>query len=198
MTAKVPKTGYVSGEDIVVSVQIDNPTKTPVKEVKISLNLFATYFSQYPRIHTCVEKFPLAKVKSAPTEDVFTNTITEIIRVPPTPPTCQTYCKIIQLIYEIHIETKVRGIHGAPSIAIPITIGNVPLIKSQNSIEHPILQSLPVPTCLGETDGFQSLPIVDPIVNATAPYSPDELREYKILPTRKKTIWVIYICTYCV
>lgn len=173
MTAKIPKTGYVCGENIPVAIDIDNPTNTPIKEVKISLNLFATYFSQYPRIHTCVEKFPLAKVKTTLSEGVPKSTIIDVIRVPPTPPTCQTYCKIIQLTYELHIESKVKGLHGAPSIAIPITIGNVPLIQCQHSVEHPILQSLPVPNSLGESDGFPSLPIVDPIVNATAPYSPN-------------------------
>uniref|UniRef100_T1GD16 Uncharacterized protein n=1 Tax=Megaselia scalaris TaxID=36166 RepID=T1GD16_MEGSC len=32
LTVKVPKTGYVSGEVIPVTVDIDNPTKTPIKE----------------------------------------------------------------------------------------------------------------------------------------------------------------------
>lgn len=183
LTAKVPKTGYVSGENIIVTVDIDNPTKTPIKEVKISLNLFATYFSQYPRIHTCVEKFPLVKVKTTSLGSDSQSTITETIKVPPTPPSCQSYCKIIQLIYELHIETKVGGMHGAPSVAIPITIGNVPLMQIQNqSFEQPMLQSLPVPTCLDENDfDKNSLPMVDPIVNATAPYSPDAMGEFLCL-----------------
>lgn len=162
-----------------MTVDIDNPTKTPVKEVKISLNLFATYFSQYPRIHTCIEKFPLAKVKTTLLGADAQSTITETLRVPPTPPTCQSYCKIIQLIYELHIETKVGGIHGAPSVAIPITIGNVPLLQVQNAIEQPMMQSLPIPTSLEDCDSDKnSLPIVNPIVNATAPYSPDALGKF--------------------
>lgn len=178
LTAKVPKTGYVSGENIIVTVDIDNPTKTLIKEVKISLNLFATYFSQYPRTHTCVEKFPLVRKKTTSLGAESQSSITETIRVPPTPPSCQTYCRIIQLIYELHIETKVGGMHGAPSVAIPITIGNIPLMQAQNAMEQPIMRSLPVPSHLDDFDGEKnSLPIVDPIVNATAPYSPDALGE---------------------
>lgn len=89
-----------------------------------------------------------------------------------------SYCRIIQLIYELHIETKVGGAHGAPSIAIPITIGNVPLMQVQSTVEQPIMQSLPVPTSLDEFDyGKNSLPTVDSYVNPTAPYSPDALGE---------------------
>lgn len=90
-----------------------------------------------------------------------------------------SYCRIIQLIYELHIETKTGGIHGAPSIAIPITIGNVPLMQIQNTVEQPIMQSLPVPTNLGDhDDGKNTLPRMDPYVNPTAPYSPDALGEF--------------------
>lgn len=130
MRVSIPQNGFVSGQAIMVNTQIDNQTNTPLKGIRFSLNLVATYQSQLPRLETRVEKINLCKVKSAPVDKQTTVNFMEILRVPPTPPSCPDLCRIIQVSYEIDVMAKISGVQLSPSLVIPIIVGNVPLIVS--------------------------------------------------------------------
>lgn len=130
MRIDIPQNGFVSGQAIMVNTQIDNQSNTPLKGIRFALNLVATFHSQIPRQETRVEKINLCKVKSAPVDKQSTVNFMEILRVPPTPPSCPDLCKIIQISYEIDIMAKIAGVHLSPSLVIPIIIGNVPLMVS--------------------------------------------------------------------
>lgn len=130
MRVDIPQNGFVSGQSIMINTQIDNQSNTPLKGIRFALNLVATYHSQIPRPETRVEKINLCKVKSAPVDKQTTVNFMEILRVPPTPPSCPDLCKIIQISYEIDVMAKIAGVHFSPSLVIPIIVGNVPLAAS--------------------------------------------------------------------
>lgn len=130
MRVDIPQNGFVSGQAIMINTQIDNQSNTPLKGIRFALNLVATYHSQLPRQDTRVEKINLCKVKSAPVDKQTTVNFMEILRVPPTPPSCPDLCKIIQISYEIDVMAKISGVHLSPSLVIPIIVGNVPLTVS--------------------------------------------------------------------
>lgn len=125
----IPQNGFVSGQAIMVNTQIDNQSNTPLKGIRFALNLVATFHSQIPRAETRVEKINLCKVKSAPVDKQTTVNFMEILRVPPTPPSCPDLCRIIQISYEIDVMAKIAGVHFSPSLVIPVVIGNVPLMN---------------------------------------------------------------------
>lgn len=132
MRVDIPQNGFVSGQSIMINTQIDNQSNTPLKGIRFALNLVATYHSQIPRPETRVEKINLCKVKSAPVDKQTTVNFMEILRVPPTPPSCPDLCKIIQISYEIDVMAKIAGVHFSPSLVIPIIVGNVPLTIPTN------------------------------------------------------------------
>lgn len=124
----VPQTGYVPGEDITTTLTVTNESRSPVLDLKISFVMLVTLFSQHPKMNSHLERMDLVKIKCGPINSKTTRTISQLIRVPATPPTCYNLCKIIKISYEIEVEAKVGKFHQNPFVTLPITIGNVPIV----------------------------------------------------------------------
>lgn len=86
------------------------------------------YYSQHS-VDTISERFVVSKKQG---EGVTRNSKKQYVfelPVPATPPTCFDLCRIIQIAYQVVVETKVKGWHINERVHLPVTIGNVPLNK---------------------------------------------------------------------
>lgn len=131
MSAEIPASGFVSGQQVPVSIKINNESSVDVENVKISLKQIVHYCSQTPRrkikesIQTSIAS-PNPGVKSK-----NKGMIEGQIVIPPVVPTNIGTCSVVLIYYEIHVCAKVGGIHRSPVVKIPITIGTIPLFQSQ-------------------------------------------------------------------
>lgn len=139
MAASIPVSGYVCGQNIVVSIEMNNESNINVDDVKISLKKIIYYNSQRPTTKTKTEVLSEAELRCGAVGATNKIKFEQKLIIPPVPPSNMNYCRILNVTYEVHVTAKVSGMHTNPVIKLPITIGTVPLITSM-----PSQQSFPV------------------------------------------------------
>ncbi|XP_055904804.1 arrestin domain-containing protein 17-like isoform X2 [Eupeodes corollae] len=140
----LPQTGFVPGQDIIATVTVTNESTLKVIDLKISFVMLVTLFSQQPKMNSHLERFNLAKIKGGSVNSKTSRTLSHLIRVPATPPTCFNSCRLIKISYELEVEAKLQKIHHNPLITIPITIGNVPMVDVVNYQPLPSLNNFQI------------------------------------------------------
>lgn len=152
LSASIPMSGFVAGQNVVVSVDIVNESRIDVEDVKISLKKIILYHSQTPSKKTKAETLSETEVRCGGVEKRNKAKYDQKIVIPPVPPSNMNYCQVINVEYEIHVTAKIAGIHRNPVVKLPITIGTVPLNVSlpqnqQFAIHYPSTPShAPSPT----------------------------------------------------
>lgn len=126
LSVDITQTGYVPGQMILVSGEVNNQSNCDAKKINVFLNLRAIYTSDCPRTNTKVEKICLVKKESSPVARKTRRNFTEIIRVPATAPSCEHLSKVVRISYEIAVVAVMNGLIRNAKAVIPITIGNVP------------------------------------------------------------------------
>ncbi|XP_036329503.1 arrestin domain-containing protein 5 isoform X2 [Rhagoletis pomonella] len=121
------QTGYVPGQYVLVSADVDNQSSVDCKKLIITLNLRATYTSDTPALRTVSEKICLAKKVCGHVPRYMRKAFAETIRVPATAPTCEHISKVVRVSYELCVQAMMSSVMRNPKTVIPITIGNVPL-----------------------------------------------------------------------
>lgn len=127
VSAEIPSCGYVAGQSVMISIKINNESNVDVEEVKISLKKFIFYNSQSPRRKTRERVESAAEIRYPGIKGKSKGNIEAQLTIPAVPPTSIAFCSVIQVSYEIHVQSKVGGIHRSPLLRLPITIGTVPL-----------------------------------------------------------------------
>lgn len=126
LKASIPFTGYVPGQTINVSVEVNNQSRTNVKEVRISLKKVIRLSSLKPRKKTKELIVSEAKIF---TDSVSVSTLQSFEKkliVPSLPPNILN-CDVIQVQYELRVKAKTSGLSRSPKLKIPIVIGTIPL-----------------------------------------------------------------------
>lgn len=132
MAASIPMSGYVAGQSVNVSIEINNESRVDVEDVKIILKKIIFYNSQAPTKRTKEEVLTEKEVRCGGVSKQKQEKYEQLLVIPPIPPSNMNYCRILNVAYEIHVTAKVSGVHQSPTIRLPITIGTVPLyIPSQ-------------------------------------------------------------------
>lgn len=137
---KIPQAGYVPGQSIPVQALIINNTNMPVSEVKFSLIMIVRYISENPSQHN-VQRINVSKVKKEGVLRYCTRSLRDEILVPATPPTCLQTCNIIQIVYQVEMEVKMKAFHKSQVVTLPVIIGNVPLANNTSGME--VIQKQP-------------------------------------------------------
>jgi Arrestin (or S-antigen), N-terminal domain/Arrestin (or S-antigen), C-terminal domain len=127
LSAEVPISGFVAGQSVPISIKVNNESGTDVDETKISLKKIIHYNSQTPRRKTRERIESAAEVRHSGVPAKSKGNIEALLNLPPVPPTNTSFCRVLQVSYEIHVVAKVGGIHRSPVLRLPITIGTVPL-----------------------------------------------------------------------
>nr|XP_014098602.2 arrestin domain-containing protein 17 [Bactrocera oleae] len=139
MKVDLQQTGYVPGQFVLISADVDNKSAADCKKLIIMLNLRATYNSETPALHSVSEKICLVKKVCGPVPRQSHKSFAETIRIPATAPTCEHISKIVRVSYELCVMAVMSTIMRNPKTTIPITIGNVPLTTT-NTIEEDWLE----------------------------------------------------------
>lgn len=139
MAASIPVSGYVCGQNIIVSIELNNESSIDIDDIKVSLKKIIFYNSQTPQTKTKAEILSEAEVRCGAVTATNQRRFEQSLLIPPVPPSNMNYCRILNVTYEVHVTAKVSGMHTNPVIKLPITIGTVPLIASM-----PQQQTFPV------------------------------------------------------
>lgn len=127
VAASIPQSGYVAGQNVHVSIEINNESSIDVESIKITLKKFIFYNSQTPSRKTKEEVLTEAEMRSGGVLKRSKGKFDQKLLIPPVPPSNMNYCRILNVFYEIHVTAKIAGVHTNPVIRLPITIGTVPL-----------------------------------------------------------------------
>lgn len=127
IAASIPMSGYVAGQLVNVSIEINNESSIDVEDIKVTLKKFIFYNSQTPSKKTKEEVLTEAEIRSGGVLKRNKGKFDQKLLIPPVPPSNMNYCRILNVSYEVHVTAKIAGIHKNPVIRLPITIGTVPL-----------------------------------------------------------------------
>lgn len=132
LMASIPMSGFVSGQGIPVSIQINNQSSIDVDQLKVSLMKIVFYNSQTPEKKTKEETQIISEVKCGKVQKNSAAKFDQRLNIPALPPSNLTYCRILNVSYEVHVSASMSGFHSNPLMKIPITLGTIPL-----NIQHP-------------------------------------------------------------
>ncbi|XP_034485851.1 arrestin domain-containing protein 2 [Drosophila innubila] len=133
----LPQRGYVPGQTMPVTVLVTNDSHIRVEEIKATLVMMVLYYSQCS-VETISERLVVSKKKGEGVTRNCKKQFTFDLHVPATPPTCFDLCRIIQIAYQVEVETKVKGWHINERVHMPVTIGNVPLTRQLQQQPRPL------------------------------------------------------------
>lgn len=135
MSASIPFSGYVPGQTITVNVQVNNQSKTHVKEIKVSLKKIVTMISQKPKRKSIDLVIGEAKVSSDAVPVLTVQQFEKKLVVPSLPPNI-TNCNVIHVQYELRVKAITGGLSRSPKLKMPLTIGTVPLRNIPQSLSR--------------------------------------------------------------
>uniref|UniRef100_A0A182YBS8 Arrestin_C domain-containing protein n=1 Tax=Anopheles stephensi TaxID=30069 RepID=A0A182YBS8_ANOST len=127
ITVKLPMTGYVPGQFILVTVDISNGSNKCIAEVKLKLRRQVRYSSKTPYQQKRTVYNTLAKFQCSGVDAKGSAGYERRFLVPSEPPTRSD--TIIRLEYFVEVTAKVLGMAYSPEVQIPVIIGTVPLMN---------------------------------------------------------------------
>lgn len=172
LMASIPMSGYVSGQSIPVSIQVNNQSSIDVDQLKVSLKKIVFYNSQMPEKKTREEAHIVTEVKFGKVQKNSAAKFDQRLNIPALPPSNLTYCRILNVSYEVHVSASMSGFHSNPLIKIPITLGTIPL-----NIQRPLALATPAAN--------SPLPMTDTIL-----VSQTTVQSFEI---RKIILFIVYL-----
>lgn len=131
----VPVSGYVSGQDIPVTIEIDNASNVTVRDVICKLKKLITFISKEPYGSKREEAITVGEIVFDGVLPNGSNTATRFLKVPPVPPSALDNCSIIDLSYYMKVVAEVDGCHANLKTSTPIIIGTIPLVSYQPAFQ---------------------------------------------------------------
>lgn len=123
MTAQIPFCGFVAGQSIPISVEINNESKVDVTDIVVELVKMIYYNSDFPRMRTRKREERIAQTRHEGVPARNKSETKGVLVIPSVPPTNTGTCRTIQIFYELHVTAKTSGLHRNLTIMLPITIG---------------------------------------------------------------------------
>lgn len=155
---RLPVSGYVSGQTIPITAEVDNASNVTVDSLKLCLRKRVSFHVHQPQRATRKEDEVIEELTMGPIDAGGSKTWEQKIEVPALPPSNLVNCGIIDLDYEMGVVAQVSGLHSNMTGIIPLTIGTVPLADWKSPMPY--------------TDKPQLQPEPDPSMLPTQPVSP--------------------------
>jgi hypothetical protein len=156
MSTSIPFSGFVPGQNIEVTVTMNNQSNIDVEGTKLTLERNTQYISQTPRKKIRFESLTVKEVFGNGMAASGSGQVRLSLVVPPLAPTNLNYCRVLTTSYQLKVLAKVTGAHKNPFINIPITIGTIPFRPSQAPNYEAIMNS-----SIASTSTHPSAPIFD-------------------------------------
>ncbi|KAH8399175.1 hypothetical protein KR215_003725 [Drosophila sulfurigaster] len=135
----IPQTGYVSGQILPITCEVDNASNVNLAAVKFELRKLVTFHTNQPRSEKRESKVIISQLSVGPVNAGESRTFTQQMEIPALPPTNLLNCGIIALDYDLHVECDVSGPHRNLTGKVPITLGTIPLAALKPQTDDPSL-----------------------------------------------------------
>lgn len=169
--AYLPAKGYVPGQDIPVTIEIENGSDVKVREVTCELLKIVSYHCTSPR-GSKEESMVVAELKfQGPVAGHESKTWSANMRIPSVPASMLQSCSIIDITYKLIMKAVLKGLHADLVHRISIIIGTVPLSQStcpQQALPPPSAPPAPGAPVAAYTDML--LPTYEECMNSTSAY----------------------------
>ncbi|KRG00837.1 uncharacterized protein Dmoj_GI23546, isoform B [Drosophila mojavensis] len=139
VVTSIPQTGYVSGQILPITCEVDNTSNVNLTAVKFELRKLVTFHTNQPRSEKRESKVIIAQLSVGPVNAGESRTFSQQMEIPALPPTNLLNCGIIALDYDLHVECDVSGPHRNLTGKVPITLGTIPLASVKPPVEDPSL-----------------------------------------------------------
>lgn len=128
LTVTLPYAGFVPGQNIPMTIDIDNKTTVEILWTKITFTRKVEFTCDSPKLKTKTELNKILEVLIEGASELSTKRIQKELPLPHvlTSSTLEL-CKIIKISYDLRVEFETSGCHCNPFFDIPITIGVIPL-----------------------------------------------------------------------
>ncbi|XP_059610436.1 arrestin domain-containing protein 2-like [Phlebotomus argentipes] len=164
ITVKLPQTGFITGDNIPVSVHISNLSSVTIQGVQVKLMQRCEFFATTPRHKSKsnetkidYKRFELIQQKDERDIELQTD-----IRVPFTEVSCKLAAHI-KVFYHLEVAIYVLGCHNTTRMYVPITIGTFPLRPEGEN--NTFLPQVAFPNAPPQID----MPIVPPMLPGSSP-----------------------------
>lgn len=155
MSASIPFAGYVPGQKIEVTINMNNQSNVDIEGTKVSLERNTQYISQTPRKKIRLECLTVKEVFGVGMRACGSGEIRLTLPVPPLAPTNTNFCRVLTTTYQLKILAKVAGAHKNPHLNIPITIGTIPFNASAQAPHYDAVMN----SSIASTSSHPSAPI---------------------------------------
>lgn len=130
VTATTPRSGYVPGDVIELTMHVNNQSSVDVKSIAVKLQRVDTFTSQVPRVEqrqefTVLEERITGKI--AKRQDAK---LEENILIGPGIPTDDVHCRVIQVKYELDIVVQPIRSRKKLSLKLPIVLGTTAITNN--------------------------------------------------------------------
>lgn len=132
ISASIPFSGFVPGQKIPITIEINNQSHVDVRSTKITLKGLHTFNFDYPSTCKQVEKYRLDYKLAAGVKSGKTVKLEEFLKVPEMlNPSNEEHCRVFQITYVIKVAAIVNDPHQSPFVHIPIVVGSFPLLSKE-------------------------------------------------------------------
>lgn len=100
----IPASGFVPGQSIPITAEVDNASNVKVDRLKIILRKVLEFKTNTPRREMKKEKITIAEVSVGPVEARDSKSQQLNIEIPPLPPSNLLNCSIIDMDYELKVQ----------------------------------------------------------------------------------------------
>ena len=137
------KTGFVPGESIMVSAEIDNTSDRQIKGSSAKIIQRLTFRAEN---ESKVETKILAEASRGPIQPGGEDRWSDVrILVPQVPPSKLIYCTIMEIEYYLEFRVKASGMAFDLVLDLPLTIGTIPMASAYNPFQTPDASAPPAP-----------------------------------------------------
>lgn len=129
MSVSIPFSGFVPGQKIPITIEMNNQSHVDVRSTKITLKGLHAFNFDYPSTCKQVEKYRLDYKLAKGVKSGKSVKLDEYLKVPEMlNPSNEAHCKVFQITYIIKVTAAVDDPHQSPFIHIPVTVGSFPLV----------------------------------------------------------------------
>lgn len=129
ISVSIPYSGFVPGQKIPITIEMNNQSHVDVRSTKITLKGLHTFNFEYPSTCKQIEKYRLDYKLTTGVKSGKAVKLEESLKVPEMlNPSNENQCKVFQITYVIKVAAVVDDPHQSPFVHIPITVGSFPLL----------------------------------------------------------------------
>lgn len=128
----IPVNGFVSGQKIPITCEVDNASNVVADRVKFAFRKVVAFRVNQPRSDIKRDKIVISEYSEGPIAGGENRSFKHELEIPPLPPSNLQNCGIIDLDYQLHLEVDVSGPHKNLTGYLPITLGTIPLVSFQS------------------------------------------------------------------